>query len=74
MQQKQMDSKRRVEIDPVCGMRVDRQRSRFSWTDRRQTTYFCSMACMAEFSRHRGEYLAFDARPKTVPQETVPQA
>jgi len=44
--------------DPVCGMDVDPKRAEYKLTYQGQEYYFCSKACMEEFSRDPKRYLS----------------
>jgi YHS domain-containing protein len=35
--------------DPVCGMEVDEQKTKFTSTYKNRTYYFCSEACKSKF-------------------------
>ena len=44
--------------DPVCGMDVDPKKAEYKLTYRGQEYYFCSRACMEEFSKDPQRYLS----------------
>lgn len=50
-------------IDVVCGMEVDMSVTEFCFEHDGRTYCFCSEGCIAEFHRHREEYLVRDPEP-----------
>lgn len=50
--------------DVVCGMEIDEMATKFRVDDATQRFYFCSEGCLAEFKRHRADYVIED--PKEV--------
>lgn len=43
--------------DIVCGMEIDKSATNFWVDDPTQRFYFCSEGCLAEFKRHRADYV-----------------
>jgi len=46
-----------TEIDPVCGMQVDRQTAAASWEYQGVTYYFCARGCLEDFQEDPDAYL-----------------
>lgn len=46
-----------MEIDPVCGMKVDPARSRYKSVYKGKMYYFCSHHCKKAFDENPEEYL-----------------
>ncbi len=44
-------------MDPVCGMMVDPETSRFTLTLEGKTYYFCAPGCLSAFARDPAYYL-----------------
>jgi uncharacterized membrane protein YraQ (UPF0718 family)/YHS domain-containing protein len=57
---------RRGEVDPVCGMKVDRKKAYVSEHDGR-TVYLCSEHCQSKFAADPEHYLYKTGRPREVP-------
>jgi Cu+-exporting ATPase len=60
-----------MEIDPVCGMRIDRSTAAGAWPHRGRTYYFCSVGCFERFKADpegvlatRAEDRSMEDRPK----------
>jgi len=45
------------EIDPVCGMYVDKRQATFRSSFRERTYYFCSLPCKTQFEQDPAKYL-----------------
>jgi YHS domain-containing protein len=53
-----------IQIDPVCGMEVDTERSQYSFDYEGQVYYFCGRGCMLEFQDDPPKYLDADYEPQ----------
>ncbi len=57
-------------IDPVCGMRVDPQKTQHRHSFEGRTYYFCSAGCKTKFATGPAKYLAAkDAEPAATPAQ-----
>ncbi len=43
--------------DPVCGVVLDENTTKFKITCEGETYYFCSLKCKKRFKRHSGKFL-----------------
>ena len=50
-------------IDPVCGMQIDIEQTRWTYEYRGTTYYFCAKGCMLEFRDDPEKYLSPDYTP-----------
>ncbi len=53
-------------IDPVCGMRVDKENAKYKLTHAGTTYYFCSQSCQAKFAADPAHYLDAQRQPQSV--------
>jgi len=53
----------RIAIDPVCGMKVDKQNPRGTHEYEGTTYYFCSPGCERSFEKDPRKFLAPDYTP-----------
>ncbi len=51
-----------MEIDPVCGMKVDPKTATIKSTYQGKTYYFCSPGCKKDFDRQPQKYIKADMR------------
>ncbi len=49
--------KNTLETDPVCGMKVDPSKAKFSMVYQDKTYYFCGGMCLKEFAKKPDYYL-----------------
>ncbi len=64
--------RRRADVDPVCGMRVDAASAAGATRHGGRTYHFCSEHCLAKFRRNPDEFLGSeDAAPGPPPSEGV---
>ena len=50
------------QVDPVCGMPVDPEKTTYKTVYRGRVYYFCSRRCLEEFERDPEYYLAHGPR------------
>ncbi len=50
-------------IDPVCGMSVDPESSKPSFSYQGKSYHFCSAGCLSRFQQEPGKYLAGHREP-----------
>ncbi len=60
-----------LEVDPVCGMKVDPQASKPTHAYRGHTYHFCSAGCQMKFAGDPERYLNKRHEPKPVPPGTL---
>jgi P-type Cu+ transporter len=60
-----------MEIDPVCGMKVDPNAGRPTAIHDGQTFYFCSPGCQTKFKADPERYLSKTDEPKPLPEGTL---
>jgi Cu+-exporting ATPase len=60
-----------MEIDPVCGMKVDPGAGRPTATHEGHTYYFCSVGCQTKFNADPKRYLTKQDAPKPLPKGTL---
>jgi YHS domain-containing protein len=58
-----MSVKDRIAIDPVCGMKVDKQNPRGTFEHEGRTYYFCSPGCERSFRKDPQMYLDSNYQP-----------
>ncbi|HVZ34673.1 MAG TPA: heavy metal translocating P-type ATPase, partial [Polyangiaceae bacterium] len=64
-----------LEIDPVCGMRVEPENAGGGFVDHQgRRIYFCSSGCREKFLADPGRYAATSTAAPAPPRKTAPQA
>lgn len=51
--------------DPVCGMKIDKERTKYKTVYKGKIYYFCSLQCKEAFERHPETYL--NSGPRGMP-------
>src|SRR4051794_40365572 len=59
-------------VDPVCGMRVDRETAQHSLEHAGQRYNFCSRSCLEKFQTDPAQYLAHSAGHTAVEPASAP--
>jgi YHS domain-containing protein len=55
-----------IEIDPVCGMEVDTEKSQLSLDHDGKTYWFCSRGCMLDFQEDPDKYTDPNYQPENM--------
>ena len=53
-----------IEIDPVCGMEVDTEKSQLSLEHNGRTYWFCGRGCMLDFQEDPDKYTDPNYQPE----------
>ena len=53
-----------IEIDPVCGMEVDTEKSQLSIDHNGKTYWFCGRGCMLDFQEDPDKYTDLNYQPE----------
>ena len=53
-----------IEIDPVCGMEVDTEKSQLSLDHNGKTYWFCGRGCMLDFQEDPDKYTDPNYQPE----------
>lgn len=53
-----------IEIDPVCGMEVDTEKSQLSLEHEGKTYWFCGRGCMLDFQEDPDKYTDPNYQPE----------
>jgi YHS domain-containing protein len=53
-----------IEIDPVCGMEVDTEKSQLSLEHNGKTYWFCGRGCMLDFQEDPDKYTDPNYQPE----------
>jgi YHS domain-containing protein len=53
-----------IEIDPVCGMEVDTEKSQLSLDHNGRTYWFCGRGCMLDFQEDPDKYTDPNYQPE----------